>query len=278
MSRSKKKEAEKVSFLRFLISKVFWVNILSAMVVFVIILWLVLLFVQRYSRHSESQTVPDLVGVTSAEAENTLQELDLEYAIMDSTYAPDQRPLAILNQDPPAGSKVKSGRKIYVTVNMAKPPDTEIPFIEIGTSYISVREILESHGLLIGNVTYKPFEYKDVFLDMRLQGEHKSLQSGSKIPKGSRIDIVLGNGLGDTKILIPDLRGLTYSEAVNLIQLKDLSLGSVIASGTITDTLDAFVVKQYPAALEDRYVNLGSMIDIWISDEPDTIKKDLNDP
>ncbi len=267
MSKKKSSAPENPGLLRFFTTKLFWLNIFGAMVATILLVWGVLFFVQQYSRHGESQTVPDLIGKTTSEAMDALDNLDLEYAVMDSTFDPDERPLTILNQDPLPDSKVKSGRTIYVTVNMAEAPKTEIPRFEVGTSLVSVREILESHGLKVGEIIYKPFEYRDVFLDMRIHGERKSLKPGTRIPKGTKIDLVLGNGLGDTKIIIPDLRGLTYIEAVNLIQLKELSIGTVIATGSIKDSADALVYRQFPMADMDRSVNLGSMIDIWITDD-----------
>jgi len=254
--------------MRFFMSRLFWLNLFGALVVAVLVVWGFLFFLQQYSRHGESQTVPDLLGKTASDAENELDNLDLEYAVMDSTFDPDERPLTILSQDPLPNAKVKSGRTIYVTVNMRNAPKTEIPRFEIGTSFISVKEILESRGLKIGDITYKPFEYPDVFLDMRIHGERKSLKPGVSIPKGTKIDIVLGNGLGDTRIAIPDLRGLSYIEAVSLIQLKELSLGTVIATGGINDTSNALVYRQYPEADSSRMMNLGSMIDIWITEDP----------
>ncbi len=268
MSNPKKKSTENSSNWRFFISKAFWLNVFAAIVMIVVFLWLLLFIVQQYSRHGESQTVPNLVGKTSLEAQQELDNLDLEYAVMDSTFDADERPLSIISQDPVANSKVKSGRKIYVTINMRQPPKTEAPTFEIGTSYISVREILESHGLKVGDIIYKPFEYRDVYLDMKIHGENKPLKPGTQIPKGSKIDLVLGNGLGDTKIAIPDLSGLTYIEAVNLLQLKELTVGTVITTGTISDKDEAFVYKQYPESANEGMVNLGSMVDIWISDNP----------
>ncbi len=70
---------------------------------------------------------------------------------------------------------------------------------------------------------------------------------------------------------MPDLAGLTYIEPVNLIQLKELTLGTVITSGTISDTTDAFVFKQYPVAGNEKTINLGSMIDIWITEDVNLI-------
>ncbi|HMU69481.1 MAG TPA: PASTA domain-containing protein [Chitinophagales bacterium] len=277
MSKKKQSSPESPGFLRFLMSKVFWLNVFGALVVAILLMWGTLFFIQQYSRHGESQTVPNLIGKTTSEALNELDNLDLEYAVMDSTFDPDERPLTILNQDPLPDSKVKSGRTIYVTVNMKQAPKTEIPRFEVGTSFISVREILESHGLKVGEIIYKPFEYRDVYLDMRVHGEKRSLKPGTMIAKGTKIDVVLGNGLGDTKVIIPDLTGLTYIEAANLIQLKELSLGTVIAAGAISDSADAMVYKQFPTPGIDNAVNLGSMIDIWITDDPALLTPSSNE-
>lgn len=274
MSKKKQSTQEGPGILRFFMSKIFWLNIFAAGVAIVVLLWGLLFFIQQYSRHGESQTVPNLTGKTALEAMEELSNLDLEYAVMDSTFDPDERPLTIISQDPLPDAKVKSGRTIYVTVNMTQAPKTEMPRFEIGTSYISVREILESRGLKVGDIIYKPFEYRDVFLDMKIHGDRKSIKPGTKLAKGTKIDLILGNGLGDTKIVIPDLTGLSLIEAVSLIQLKELSLGTVVASGTIIDSADAFVFKQFPTADNEKTVNLGSMVDIWITEDPMLLKVD----
>jgi len=274
MSKKKQSTNQGPGIMRFITSKIFWLNIFAAVVVTVILLWGLLFFIQQFSRHGESQTVPNLTGKTTVEAMEELDNLNLEYAVMDSTFDPDERPLSIISQDPLPDSKVKSGRTIYVTVNMTQAPKTEIPRFEIGTSYISVREVLESRGLKVGDIIYKPFEYRDVYLDMKVHGERKSIQPGSKLAKGTKIDLILGNGLGDTKIIIPDLTGLSYIEAASLIQLKELSLGTVVTSGTIKDSADAFVFKQFPTAGDEKTINLGSMVDIWITEDPSMLPVD----
>ncbi len=271
------KKIKKRNLFRFLVSKIFWLNLLFAISAFFLIIWLTLLFIQSYSRHGDSKTVPNLIGLNIHEAESVLDISDLQLEVVDSTYLLDEPPSSIINQDPLRDSRVKSGRKIYLTVNMVNPPSAEVPGIEMGTSYISVREILESRGFKIGSIEYKPFQYKDVFLDMKLSGESQSLKAQVKIPKGSKIDLVLGSGLGDTEIDLPDLRNLTYIEAVSLIQLKELSLGTVIGNGTITDSAEAFVYKQYPKYESGKKINVGSMMDIWISnDEIDNAETEDN--
>ncbi len=268
MANKKKKQNTEAGFLRFLVSKVFLLNIVLAGLAIVLVAWLTLKALQGYSRHGQSQTVPELSGLQTEDARQMLENAGLEYAVMDSTYQVEARPLSVISQDPPAGASVKEGRSVYVVINRKDPPPTEIPYIEEGTSYLSVVEILQSRGLKIGQVTYRPFQYKDVFLAMKVSGESQSLKPGTKVPKGTVVDLILGNGLGDTKVQVPDLRGLTFLEGRALIELKELNLGSVIPEGMIADTLDAFIIRQYPESGLDNYINMGSMIDLWISDTP----------
>jgi len=272
---TKKKNKEKPGLFRFLFSRIFLVNILLSMIVIGVLIALTLTFINAYSRHGDSRTVPDITGMTREEAVAQLQNASLEFAVMDSTFNPDALPSTVLNQDPLPNSKVKSGRTVYVVLNMTEAMPVAIPHIETGTSFISVREVLASRGLKVGEISYKPFQYKDVLLEMRYKG--KRLKAGQEIPKGSSVDLILGNGLGETNIEVPDLVGFTYVEAVNLIQLKNLNLGTVISTGTISDTLNAFVVRQYPAYSPDSYINLGSMMDLWISDEPPATDETMPD-
>ncbi|KRP13600.1 MAG: hypothetical protein ABR95_06340 [Sphingobacteriales bacterium BACL12 MAG-120813-bin55] len=276
MTKAKKKTSNP-GILHFLVSRAFLLNVVLAVVAFLLLVWLTLWGISRYSRHAESQTVPDLTGLVSSDAAALLDRAGLELSVIDSTFQNDVRPMTVISQDPPSGARVKGGRTIYVVVNRKEPPPTEIPYIEVGTSYLSVVEILESRGLKLGNISYRPFQYKDVFIEMRIQGKPGVPKPGTKVAKGSKVDLVLGNGLGDTKVEVPDLIGLTYYEAINLIQLKELNVGTVIASGAISDTIDAFIVRQFPPSGADQYINMGSMLDIWISDSaPDLFQDEEN--
>lgn len=263
---TRKKNTENPGLLRFLFSRIFLLQLLFAALFLVVLLFATLSLINAYSRHGDNRTVPDITGMSEEEARKQLELASLQYAVMDSTFNPDMRPSTILNQEPEPNAKVKSGRTVYVVVNMSEAVPVALPHIETGTSFISVREVLASRGLKVGEVEYKPFQYKDVFLEMRFQG--KKLKPGDEVPKGSKIDLVLGNGLGDTKVELPDLANFTYIEAVNLIQLKNLNLGSVIAIGYISDTINAYVIRQYPVYEPGRFINMGSMVDIWISDQP----------
>ena len=102
--------------LKFLISRVFFLNLLLAILVVFGIFKLTIWWLDSYTRHGESITVPDLSGYTLEQAERKLEAKDLHYFIMDSVDMPEEMPNTIVEQDPFPGDKVKRGRKIYVTV------------------------------------------------------------------------------------------------------------------------------------------------------------------
>ncbi|MFN3940460.1 MAG: PASTA domain-containing protein, partial [Chitinophagales bacterium] len=166
---ARKKNTEKPGLFQFLFSRIFLLQLILAVLILAVILFATLFFINAYSRHGDNRTVPDITGMTQEAAIQQLKMSSLQYAVMDSTFNPDMRPSTILNQEPAPNTKVKSGRTVYVVVNMSKAMPVALPHIETGTSFISVREMLASRGLKVGDVEYKPFQYKDVFLEMRYQ-------------------------------------------------------------------------------------------------------------
>lgn len=89
------------------------------------------------------------------------------------------------------------------------------------------------------------------------------------MPKGSRIDLVLGDGRGNEEVDIPSLIGLTIDEA--RFALKNgamLSLGNVYYEGEITDTANAVIVKQDPFLTDSvTKVKIGTPVNITLSNK-----------
>jgi beta-lactam-binding protein with PASTA domain len=87
------------------------------------------------------------------------------------------------------------------------------------------------------------------------------------IPKGSVIDLVLGQGQDGEKINIPCLSGLTRKEATEKIAESGFSEGSVncVDCKTNADKEKAKVFKQSPPCSSDMMLNPGSGIDLYTS-------------
>lgn len=98
---------------------------------------------------------------------------------------------------------------------------------------------------------------------------------------GSKIDLVIGGGLEEVKIPVPDLTGLTVQDARALLQSKGILLAAILSTGNITDTSSAYISRQNPGVYDfnnaPNYIQPGQTMDIWIQPEPvaiDSLKAD----
>jgi hypothetical protein len=90
--------------------------------------------------------------------------------------------------------------------------------------------------------------------------------------------LVIAGGLEDREIPVPSLTGLSYAEAKSLLESEGITLGAIISDGRITDTTNAFIIKQRPDRFDvDRrlmYIRSGQLMDVWISQEMKTLASD----
>jgi eukaryotic-like serine/threonine-protein kinase len=181
--------------------------------------------------------------------------------ITDSLFFEDKPKNSVLDQNPSPQSKVKEGRVVYITINSTKAPLVNMPNL-IDVSYRQAQVMLQSVGLKPGQLIYKPDIAKNVVLEQLLANQN--VVPGEKIPKGSTIDLVLGDGLGQGDVSLPDLMGMTLDEARNLLASSSLGLGSVVYQGAIKDSATAVVVRQNPAYAEGVMVGTGQPIDLFL--------------
>jgi len=142
--------------------------------------------------HGNEITVPNLRKLSELEVEEKLDDLNLDYVLLDSVdYNPDFPKHTVVEQDPVAGSKVKEDRKIYIKINSSGFTTVKIPNL-IEKTYRQAVPTLKALGLEEGTITYKPYLGKDMVIEMRWNG--KKLNPGDKVFKSSKIDLVLGDG------------------------------------------------------------------------------------
>ena len=181
-----------MSLRKFLTSKVFFIQAAIALVIIVVLVFGIMKWLSYTTNHGEEITVPDLSKLSVELAEEKLHALDLEYVLLDTTeYQKDYPKFSVVKQDPIAGSKVKEGRKIYIKVNSDAYRDIVMPDL-IEQTLRQAEPTLKALGLELGEKTYKPYLGKDMVLEMRYKG--RKLKAGDKIPKASKIDLVLGDG------------------------------------------------------------------------------------
>jgi len=219
------------------------------------------IYLPSVTNHGESITVPNLTGKSMEELQGFLSEHDLRYEVSDSAYSQDYRPLSVLLQFPKAGTKVKEGRLIYVTINQINPPTVPLPNLVDG-SRINAEVVLKSNELRRGQIILKPSPHLNLVKEMRYQG--KIILPGTRIPKGSAIDLVVGDGNNSKPFAIPNLVGKSYEDALVNIMGWDMYLGNVqIPDGIDTTGVESVVYKQYPAFGDS--VSMGGAVDLWIA-------------
>ncbi len=258
---------------KFITSKPLWVNITVAVGASAILIFIFFLSLGFITGHGEYDKVPDITGQNVYAAINTLESKGFRVEVSDSIFTTSLPGLVITKQIPEGEAMVKHGRTVYLTVNRAIPPKIEMPSL-IGFSYKSAKMYLESMGLKMGDTTYKPDFAKNSVLEQLFNNEQ--IKPGTQVPVGSAISFVLGAGLSDSIMNVPDVVGLTLQQAKSKLSLMSIGVGSIIAEGSVSDSLGAFVIKQNPpiysgatpAIAGQRLINTirpGTTLDLYIS-------------
>ena len=226
-------------------------------------------YLDRYTRHGESITVPDLRGMKPSQLGDFLVKLHLKYEIVDSTFYDPKRPKgSVIDQDPPPGSRVKENRTLYLTMNRSGQTKIPMPSL-VDASYRQAQALLETFGLKVGELIYKPDIAKNAVLGQKFHG--RDIAAGTMILRGSTIDLVLGDGLSDTKVEVPDLTGMKLTDAIEALRSAMLNSGAVMADESVKDTSNALVYKQSPARTRSAQLNQGSSVDLFITQSTDKI-------
>ncbi len=144
-----------------------------------------------FTHHNRHYTVPDMTGMTLAEAVAAGSEGKLRIEVNDSIYHKDHAPGVVLAQRPAALTEVKSGRRVLVTVNASQPRMVRIPYVS-GVSLRQAENDLRTAGFAIGEIVYKPDIANDYVLETRYQGRRVTREGGMEAPQGSGITLVVG--------------------------------------------------------------------------------------
>ena len=112
-----------------LFGPVVWGNLLAMVIVGVALFAGMCMWMSHYTMHGEGVDVPDVKGMTLGDATYALERLELVTVVVDSAYVREQPAGIVLEQKPGSGSRVKSGREIYLTINQRQTPTNTIPDI-----------------------------------------------------------------------------------------------------------------------------------------------------
>ena len=225
----------------------------------VIFLGFFFIYLPFTTNHGEAITVPDLKKMNVESLEDFLGERDLRYEV-DCTFVTNVPALTIISQYPLPGAKVKEGRKIYVTVVSKTAPLIKMPKLTDMT-HRSAQMLLKSVGLAEGNISYVPDMAQNAVLRQMYNG--KEILPGQPIPKGSKVDLELGEGLGTAQFEAPSVIGMPLDEAKIAIIGAGLKVGQQMEVKAEEGQAAGSIVRQNPDA--GANVRIGDVIDLWVT-------------
>ncbi|HLP04308.1 MAG TPA: PASTA domain-containing protein [Paludibacter sp.] len=141
-------------------------------------------------------------------------------------------------------------------------------------SYRQADAMLKAVGLSVGSVEYTPSEFKDLVTDVKYRG--RSILPGTRVPEGSLLVLVVGNGLGESGAQVPALKGLTLEEAREDVLSASFVIGAINYDVQPSGNEEDYIIyRQSPSAGES--IPTGSHIDIWLSTDKSLLNKTFDE-
>jgi eukaryotic-like serine/threonine-protein kinase len=257
-----------ICMFKFITNRPLWVNILAAIVLAIGIFLVFLLSLNWLTGHGKSANVPSVTGKKYAEAIAILKKAGFDVEIQDSVYVDTAKAMTVIRQFPDADEIVKSNRTILLIISRSIPPEMDMPNL-LGYSFRNAEMVLKNMDLKIGDTTFRPDFAKNAILEQLYKGQ--PIKPGAKIRKGSTISLVLGDGVGEKEFIVPEITGMLFGEAKELLEEHGIIIGAIVADANVSDTMNAFITRQNPERFDDekriQRIRSGQTMDVWLQND-----------
>jgi beta-lactam-binding protein with PASTA domain len=199
-------------------------------------------------------TLPQLVGLSTAQALQKLRGLDLQLQLTQGSD-PSQPTGVILAQSPSAGSQVRPGRLVSLVLN--EPRLGSVPQL-LGQGLLSAERTLERDGYTTGVVAqaYSSAPVGTVIASLPL--------AGTPLPAGHSVDLLLSMGAAPPRETeVPPLVGDNLAEARFLLNVADLQ-PEVLRVVSTAPQDQVLAQNSAPATLLAR----GATVQLVVAEQP----------
>ncbi|MBP6431089.1 MAG: PASTA domain-containing protein [Ferruginibacter sp.] len=253
---------------KFITNRPFWVNALAVIILGFLLVYLFLQALGWVTKHGDQLTVPNVLNKKTSEAIKLLESKGFEVRIQDSVYTDTATNGIVLKQLPEGNSTVKINRLVFITVNKVVPPLIDMPKLE-GLSLNFALDVLMRNHLKLQDTIYRPDFMKGSIIEQQYNGN--KITEKTKIPWGSKITLIVGAGLEERQMLVPELIGMTYAQAKQILQENGLTLAATVSDGALKDSANAYVYDQNPRRFNEEkqpnYISSGQVMDLFIAQE-----------
>ncbi len=246
------------------LNKHLWLKQLLWMIVVSIgIVVAVFIVIKVYARQGQEYELPEVEGIALAQLQDD-NPLELNYVVLDSVYHPGEEGGIVIMQTPKAGTMIKKGRKVYITLTAGSTDNVPVPGLEDITLRQAVN-LLEHADLAVGDITYVESPFNTV-LSVTYKG--RRLTKGDEIPMGASVDLSVGMGEGGGMAVIPFVVGKTADKARNALLAASMNTGHEHYDG-VKDRATAVVVRQQPDYTGVSQYPFGTTVELWYKDVAD---------
>lgn len=240
-------------------------NLLLAVLTVVVLVVGAGILLKVLTRHNEEIKVPDFSNMTVSEARTAALAHNVRIDVTDSVYIKRMGRGTVYRQVPAAGSMVKKGRRISLTINSVLPKRITMPNL-VGYSMRQAKAELSSRGLNLGKLIY----VEDIATNNVLKQifRNREIKPGTPVESESRIDLVVGLSNMDNTTYAPTLYGIRYLSAIDAVHNSSLNINGLSFDNTVktyNDTLNSFVYRQEPDTSSVSPLLMGSEMRLYFT-------------
>jgi beta-lactam-binding protein with PASTA domain len=229
-----------------------------------------------YTRHDVATRVPDVKNVSFKTADSLLTARNLQVQRQVGRYNPNVDTGIVVDQTPLPSSKVKPGRRVYLTVNAGEVPTVLIPDLS-GMSVREAKNRITSADLVVGTVREDPIPspYANTITK-------QEPPAGDSLKEGETVDLWYSTGLGEEEVDVPTVVGYTVAEARDVLLREELR--SVVVDTNLTadaesgrpvntDSLERTIYVRRQGQLPGASVRTGTEIRLFTTPDQETALK-----
>ena len=209
----------------------------------------------RGAAEPESVAVPNVVGLTQAEAKAQIEQAGFTWELNPDKVTSDTvAEGSVASTDPAAGTQAEKGATVRVTISSG-PDSVTLPDNLVGMSPDGARKAIEALGLKW------ELDASKVASDTVPEGKiaQTNPSPGSKVKAGQTIRAYLSSG--SDQVDVPDLSGMTQDQARSTLKGVGLELGNV--TSVDSEKEKDRIVEQDPAT--GTKVKKGTTVGVSIS-------------
>lgn len=239
-------------------------NLVLAFCAIVVFVGVTALTLNILTRHNRQKPVSDFIGVHISEVERTARTDGFRLEVVDSIYAPIYGGGTVIEQLPTAGTEVKKGRRIFVTITSHQQKMVPVPFVT-GFSLRQAKNMIEMAGLEIKELRYVSNIATGNVLAEVVGRDTVRQNSDLQLEVGSGVTLIVGLAPETPWTPVPKVAGLSLGQAKSILWERGFNVGEAMMDDDINlvNQKEAVVYRQSPAY--NHSAALGTRVTIHLT-------------